>query len=123
MISLEQVADLIANRNFEKLRRVTIDTGGISMFLRMVVGQITNTGAVGSGIGFTPSKSGTGIYPITFKVPFPAAPVVQFGSDNGGALDIYWTGLTAAGFTAHVLSGGVHADAFFNFTATYIAAG
>jgi hypothetical protein len=125
MISLERVAAdgwATVERNFQALQQLTIDTGGISTYQRIVSGGITNGGAKNYGTGFSVSRTGVGVYVVVFTRPFPASPAVSFGSDNGTPLATFWTAGSANGFTANVVNLAAAAvDAYINFTATYIA--
>jgi hypothetical protein len=73
------------NRAVDTLRSLTIDTGGVSLFVR--AGAVTSAGAVLAGSGFTVTKNATGDY--TVSLTFPRTPLVVVG-----------TGTTAAFITA-----------------------
>jgi hypothetical protein len=122
-IALEHLADnSVSDRNFKTLERLVIDTGGVSVFQRVIAGNISNAGAKNGGVGFTVSRTGVGVYPVVFSLPFPSFPVIQFGSDNGSPLGTFWLAGSATGFTAHVVNlAGTPVDAFINFTAIYQA--
>jgi hypothetical protein len=125
MISLERVtADgwAAVERNFRTLQQITIDTGGISTYQRIVSGGVTNGGAKNYGTGFSVTRTGVGVYVVVFTKAFPGQQAVSFGSDNGGPLATYGTAFGVGGFTANVVNlAGAFVDAFINFTATYQA--
>lgn len=122
-ISLEHLADgSPADRNFQTLARLVPDTGGISLFWRCVSGGVTNAGAKNYGTGFTVARTGAGLYTVTYTTAFPSQPAIQFGSDNGTFLRIFFSSASAS--SVHIVvqdAAGVAADAFINFTATYVA--
>lgn len=90
----------------------------------MLTGIIASNGTTTAGAGFTSSRTGAGIYVITFTTAFAAPPVVlalAFITAGTERLIDLAAAPTAAGFTVHTLNAaGAPTDADWNFIATAV---
>lgn len=70
----------------------------ISSGLQQIAGLVTSLG-VGTGVGFTSTRLGTGIYSIAFTSAFAVAPAISLTSIGGGSL-VFWdvAAIGAGGF-------------------------
>jgi hypothetical protein len=85
---------------------------------RIVAGGVTDAGAVNYGPGFSATKTGTGLYTVTYDVPFSAQPSLGFGSDQGTFLRIFYSSSDEASVDVVVQNAaGAAVDAYFSFQA------
>lgn len=88
--------------------------------LRMLRGVIASSGGISGGSGFSVSRTGTGIYAITFATPFTGTPAVTAtAADASTPVVATVSSLTASGATINVYAAtnGVHGNVAFYFTA------
>jgi hypothetical protein len=83
-------------------------------------GKINSDGSIASGTGFSVTAHTTGLYTITFTVPFSAAPIVLCTADEGVSavfIEIN-TGPSASSFVANPRNtSAVSVDIAFGFVA------
>jgi hypothetical protein len=85
---------------------------------RVLSGGVLSAGGVNYGEGFTANRTGTGVYVVTFDVPFASTYTLSFGSEQGVPLLIYYSSKALSGFTVEVENtSGVNVDAFWMFQA------
>jgi len=84
---------------------------------RSVRGRVDAAGTVAGGAGFTVTKTGTGLYTVTFSTAFGAVPAIIPAGVNGEAR---LTGALAGSFTVATFAAGVATDLAFHFLATAV---
>lgn len=89
--------------------------------LRIVRGRITSTGAISVGSGFTVSRTGAGLYVITFSTPFAGTPVLTLSpavGATGGPYNAHTNGVTTVSAGIRIVTGsGTNIDDSFDFIA------
>lgn len=92
--------------------------GGVEN-LRIVRGRITGPGGIGTGSGFTVSKTGTGAYTVTFTTAFTGEPVVTASARTSAArvANCATTSTSTALFQTFDSATGTAADQDFSFIA------
>lgn len=94
------------------MRATTRDVRGLG---RIVRGQVSSSGGIVSGTGFTVVRTGLGLYTVTFTPAFLAAPVVLIGLHQVGFCR---TTVLAASFMLDMFNtGAAAADIAFDFVA------
>ena len=92
--------------------------GGVEN-LRIVRGEITSSGTVGLGSGFTCSRTGTGVYELTYTTPFVSPPsFTATAEESAGPQIVTYSGYGSTGVTVKVWTiGGAAVDSYLQFNA------
>jgi hypothetical protein len=80
-----------------------------------VRGEIDSAGAIVSGSRFTPAKTGTGIYTVTFSVEKASADYVVLANAANDNHVCNYAAKSTTGFTIRISSSGALSDSAFNF--------
>ena len=89
--------------------------------LRILRGRISSSGTVSLGSGFTVSRTGTGLYVITFTTAFSGPPAVTLSPSvgaTGGPYNAHTNGISTVAAGIRIMNGsGTNIDDAFDFIA------
>lgn len=118
MPNLDPFHDLTATKA-EVNRIAALVSGGANVAgtvpLRIIRGKVSAAGALTVGEGFTPAKTGTGAYSLTYTAPFSGVPALVVTPQSADTAQV--GGGTASVGSVTTMVAGSPTDASFHFVA------